>query len=76
MIALAKWVIRDLSVKVLEYPEITKPEQGLKLRNKKLFYTTQNQNLMQVVKFGNVKVWLHSISFWVMQNLSCGIILF
>ena len=76
MMALEKWVIRALSVKVLEYPEITKPEQGLKLRNKKLFHTTQNQNLMQVVEFGNVIVWLHSISFSVIQNLSCGFILF
>ena len=29
MIAFAKFVINDLSVKVLEYPEITIPEQGL-----------------------------------------------
>ena len=28
--ALAKWVIKDLSDKDLEYPEITNPEQGLK----------------------------------------------
>ena len=30
MLALAKRFINDLSVKVLEYPEITIPEQGLK----------------------------------------------
>ena len=30
MMALAKSVINDLSVEVLEYPEITIPEQGLK----------------------------------------------
>ena len=30
MIAFAKLVSNDLSVKVLEYPEITIPDQGLK----------------------------------------------
>ncbi len=30
MMAFAKRVISDLSVEVLEYPEITNPEQGLK----------------------------------------------
>ena len=28
-IALAKDLVNDLSIKVLEYPEITTPEQGL-----------------------------------------------
>ena len=31
MMALAKCVINELSVEVLEYPEITTPEQGLKI---------------------------------------------
>ena len=39
MMALAKRAVNDLSVKVLEYPEITKPEQGLKLRNKENYFT-------------------------------------
>ena len=30
MMSLSRFVISDLSVKVLEYPEITNPEQGLK----------------------------------------------
>ena len=30
MMALAKCVINELSVEVLEYPDITNPEQGLK----------------------------------------------
>ena len=30
MMALAKCVIKDLSVKLLEYPEMAIPEQGLK----------------------------------------------
>ena len=36
MIAFAKFVINDLSVKVLEYPEITIPEHGLKRKLTKL----------------------------------------
>ena len=31
--ALAKLLIKDFSVEVLEYPEITIPEQGLKSKN-------------------------------------------
>ena len=37
MLALAKCVINDLSVEVLEYPEITIPEQGLKKLNSQYF---------------------------------------
>ena len=36
MIAFAKFVINDVSVKVFEYPEITIPEQELKKKKKDL----------------------------------------
>ena len=34
MMASAKWVLNDLSVRVFEYPEITIPEQELKKKTK------------------------------------------
>ena len=69
---LAKLLIKDFSVEVLEYPEITIPEQRLKSKNQ-MYYSTHNKkcNLIQEVEFGVVMAWLHSVSLSVMHKASC-----
>ena len=57
MMSLAKCVINDLSVQVLEYPEITIPEQGLKTKENVSQNIISNLciiYLMQEVEFGVV----------------------
>ena len=75
--ALERWFIKDFSVEVLEYPEITIPEQGLKSKNQ-MYYATpliiKKYDLIQEVEFGNVIVWLHSVSLLVMHKASWWII--
>ena len=78
MMDLAKCVIKDLSIKVLEYPEITNPEQGLKnWLKKQLCYTYKQQyNLIHEVEFEGMMVLLHSISFSVMHKATLRFMLF
>ena len=74
MMVLSKYVINDLSVDLLEYPEITIPEQGLKkLNSLNFFFMINDKQALQsscepfrqiVMELDASACMLYDISLW------------